>query len=122
MRSLVWSIFALSTAFGTYVVWQNAVSPAASSSVSNAAEVSEQSVSDTGESAPNTENIQPQERALEALFTPEGFDLKAVCALIGAADMGDLQKAALKATLVDSLENPEFLQQTLENAKDALGY
>ncbi|MBO9398372.1 hypothetical protein J7400_17000 [Shimia sp. R9_2] len=122
MRSLVWSIFALSTAFGTYVVWQNAVSPAASSSVSNAAEISGQPVSETLESTPHTESPQTQERALEALFTPEGFDLKEVCALIDAADMGDLQKAALKATLVDSLENPEFLQQTLENAKGALGY
>ncbi|MBO9475089.1 hypothetical protein J7413_16200 [Shimia sp. R10_1] len=63
-----------------------------------------------------------QKAALDALFTPQGFDLQRVLELIDSADIGERQKAALKLTLEGSMNNPEFLPLALENAKDVLGY
>jgi hypothetical protein len=55
------------------------------------------------------------------LFTPEGFDLDKMLALIDGADIGERQKAALKTTISSSAINPEFLQQSLDNARETLG-
>ncbi len=129
MKSMVWSAVALSAAFFVYAAWQISAEPAvlsrnmpseAAGDLSAMSQHQAKNGTDERDSSAFPDGAIDQEIAV--LFTPESFELGRVLVLIEAADIGEQQKAALKATLESSLENPEFLEQTLQAAKSALGY
>ena len=55
------------------------------------------------------------------LLTVDGFDLDKVNDMIDGSDLGTVQKRLLTTALDKAKDNPELLEQALEQIKKALG-
>lgn len=131
MKVLLGSVVALGLVMAASGVWQDRAYGSAAISSDDASDFARKASAAFAVTAPTVSgelepNFQTQPSSqvgsICSLFTAEGFDLERMLALIESADIGDRQKSALRTTITSSAINPEFLQQSLDNAKDTLGY